>query len=230
MLIIPFPSDGMPTSGQPWKWNSLTARDLFSCREKEKGECQLHRWQTLKYSAKRHINHVPEDPLKRTHSVIGDEKVPNSVAFTFLLPLQLNGHVPTNHHTVTRPILSTLLLQRVGKRQIYFSIAPPVRVENATIFLLLAQIFNYKATPQKDTFVSRVSIFTDVTNKEKGGTWTYLSSLLQLCQHNDRAASPLPDHSPEVLNGVLQRPLTCHVRVLLPITLHTHKYDYICIH
>lgn len=151
MLIIPFPSDGMPTSGQPWKWNSLTARDLFSCREKEKGECQLHRWQTLKYSAKRHINHVPEDPLKRTHSVIGDEKVSNSVAFTFLLPLQLNGHVPTNHHTVTRPILSTLLLQRVRKRQIYFSIAPPVRVENATRFLLLARSLttrlHHKKTP-----------------------------------------------------------------------------------
>lgn len=31
MLIIPFPSLGMPTSGQPWKWNCRICRLLFSC-------------------------------------------------------------------------------------------------------------------------------------------------------------------------------------------------------
>lgn len=30
-LIMPLPSVGMPTSGQPWKWNWRTARALFSC-------------------------------------------------------------------------------------------------------------------------------------------------------------------------------------------------------
>lgn len=30
MLIMPLPSVGMPTSGQPWKWNWRTARALFS--------------------------------------------------------------------------------------------------------------------------------------------------------------------------------------------------------
>lgn len=29
-LIMPLPSVGMPTSGQPWKWNWRTARALFS--------------------------------------------------------------------------------------------------------------------------------------------------------------------------------------------------------
>lgn len=30
MLIMPFPSLGMPTSGQPWKWNCRICRLLFS--------------------------------------------------------------------------------------------------------------------------------------------------------------------------------------------------------
>lgn len=35
MLIMPLPSVGMPTSGQPWKWNRRTARALFSWKRRE---------------------------------------------------------------------------------------------------------------------------------------------------------------------------------------------------
>lgn len=34
MLIMPFPSLGMPTSGQPWKWNCRICRLLFSFGER----------------------------------------------------------------------------------------------------------------------------------------------------------------------------------------------------
>lgn len=70
----------------------------------------------------------------------------------------------------------------------------------------------YKTT----TFTLQVHIlsYTDILHI------IYLSSLLQLGQHYDGAASPFPDHPPEVLDGVLQRPLTRHVRVLLPVALH----------
>lgn len=34
MLIIPFPSPGIPTSGQPWKWNCRICRLLFSWWER----------------------------------------------------------------------------------------------------------------------------------------------------------------------------------------------------
>lgn len=40
---------------------------------------------------------------------------------------------------------------------------------------------------------------------------THLASLLQLSEHDYGAASPLPDHPPEVLYGVLQGALACHV-------------------
>lgn len=53
----------------------------------------------------------------------------------------------------------------------------------------------------------------------------YLASLLQLSEHHNRAAPPLPDHPPEVLDGVLQWALTRYVRVLLSVALHTHKYN-----
>ena len=48
---------------------------------------------------------------------------------------------------------------------------------------------------------------------------THLPSLFQLSEHYYRAASPLPDHPPEVLYGVLQGPLARHVRILLTVAL-----------
>ncbi len=119
-LSYPSRQTGCPPLASRGNETASQRETYFPAERKKKENANYIKWQTLKYSAKRQINHVPEDHLKRPHSVIGEEKVPNSVAFTFLLPLQLNGHVPTNHHTVTRPILSTLLLQRVRKRQIYF--------------------------------------------------------------------------------------------------------------
>lgn len=56
-------------------------------------------------------------------------------------------------------------------------------------------------------------------------TSTDLPSLFQLCKHDYGAASPLPDHPPEVLHGVLQRTLACHVGVLLTVPLWTEKED-----
>lgn len=50
-------------------------------------------------------------------------------------------------------------------------------------------------------------------------TSTNLPSLFQLCKHDYGAASPLPDHPPEVLHGVLQRTLARHVGVLLTVPL-----------
>lgn len=48
---------------------------------------------------------------------------------------------------------------------------------------------------------------------------THLPSLLQLSEHDYGATSPLPDHPPEVLDGVLQGALAGHVRVLLTVAL-----------
>lgn len=50
-------------------------------------------------------------------------------------------------------------------------------------------------------------------------TSTNLPSLFQLCKHDYGAASPLPDHPPEVLHGVLQRTLARHVGVFLTVPL-----------
>lgn len=55
-----------------------------------------------------------------------------------------------------------------------------------------------------------------------------LLSLLDLRQHHDRVALPLPHHPPEVLHGVRQRPLGGDEVVLLSVALGTGTEIRVC--
>lgn len=109
MLIMPLPSVGMPTSGQPWKWNWRTARALFSWKDSERKDLDL----CLKVflQTRHHFVLCGRTTRVLSHSVVGDQEVPHCVALVLLLPFDLDGDVPVDHRSITGPILSALLLE-----------------------------------------------------------------------------------------------------------------------
>lgn len=62
MSIIPLPSAGIPTSGQPWKWKCLIALVCFSYGEKKGQEDEI----------------TPHD-LKASRQMQGEERLRNVV-------------------------------------------------------------------------------------------------------------------------------------------------------
>lgn len=46
-----------------------------------------------------------------SYPVVGDQEVTHCVALTLLLPFNLDGDVPIDHHSITGPVLSTLFLK-----------------------------------------------------------------------------------------------------------------------
>lgn len=109
MLIMPLPSVGMPTSGQPWKWNWRTARALFSWKDPEREDLDM----CLKVFPKTRHHFILRGMTTwvLSHSVVGDQEVPHCVALVLLLPFDLDGDVPVDHRSITGPILSALFLE-----------------------------------------------------------------------------------------------------------------------
>lgn len=179
-LIMPLPSVGMPTSGQPWKWNWRTARALFSCDRGQWHEEQINLCST------KNSEHWPSC-FFNSYPVIGDQEVTHRVALVLLLPFYLDRGVAVDHCAVTGPILGTFFLQEMD-----------------VVRLLCSTRWRQQG---RTNFFGRLS-------------WAaHLPSLFQLSKHDYGAASPLPDHPPEVLHGVLKRALARHVGVLLTVTL-----------
>lgn len=61
--------------------------------------------------------------------------------------------------------------------------------------------------------------------RARAGRAADLLSLLDLRQHHDRVALPLPHHPPEVLHRVCQGPLRGDEIVLLPVALQKGSRD-----
>lgn len=181
-LIMPLPSVGMPTSGQPWKWNWRTARALFSWKKRE--------WQKeqIKLCSMKNSEYC----FLTSYPVIGDQEVTHRITLILLLPFDLNRGVAIDHCAITGPILGTFFLQEMDLVRVTV-------LEKTT-----------RDTWREPMFLAPLL---------SAHTSTYLPSLFQLSKHDYGAASPLPDHPPEVLHGVLKRALARHVGVLLTVTL-----------
>lgn len=105
MLIMPFPSLGMPTSGQPWKWNCRICRLLFSFGRKGIRQAGV----TLLFLGAESTHHP-------SYPGVGDQEVSDGVALTFLLLLQFHCNISIGHQSIGWPVLGTLLLEgQVGE-------------------------------------------------------------------------------------------------------------------
>lgn len=100
-LIMPLPSVGMPTSGQPWKWNCRTARALFSWKYGEWHKEHVLCVECIDFCA-----------FSTPYPVIGDQEVTHGVTLVLLLPFYLDGDVSVDHCPIAGPILGAFFLQK----------------------------------------------------------------------------------------------------------------------